>query len=133
MTRPLHRLFHAVVVVGASLSGCGQAEPGASGAHEPASTAPSANANAPFTVVPAVSEPADTAREGEADAGTDTRHDARDADAGADVADASVDGAGADVGDAPRPGGRTQPQPRMPPERCPPGSEMPFPPCYYIR
>lgn len=68
MARPLARLFHAVVVVGAAADGGPEASPGSS---TPAATPQSRSMR-------------------------------------------------------PRP-------PADPPSTCPPGSETPFPPCYYIR
>lgn len=90
MSRPVSRLFHAVVVVGASLGGCSH--------NAPASETPESDVPEPAAVTPepAAAEPSE---------GT--------ADAGVDAGEAAEPATGAS-------------------NACPPGSERPFPPCYWI-
>jgi hypothetical protein len=109
------RLFHTVVVLGAGLSACDPSR-GASGeavrVAEPttASTAP-----APATATAASVLAAATERDPAPSI----------ADAAAPTVHASASGAGARL-PAPRPRSSARGTP------CPPGSERPFPPCYYI-
>ena len=101
------RLFHAVVVVGAALTA-----PACHAPRDRGGAVPLADEAAPASpAAPDVS--------------------ASIADASAPVADAEAASADASTPDG---GGRADSNPTKAgnPKRCPPGSERPFPPCYYI-
>ena len=115
------RLFHAVVVVGAALTA-------------PACHAPRDGGGAvPLAVEAApTSPPAPDVSASLADASAPVANaTAASADASAPIADAEAASADASTPDG---GGRAGSNPTKAgsPKRCPPGSERPFPPCYYI-
>ncbi|MCA9574273.1 MAG: hypothetical protein H6726_02720 [Sandaracinaceae bacterium] len=159
MARSVSRLFHTVVVVGASLSACdgrGGAGPASGSVTAPSvtSSAPEADDGAPVEgsdgtpAAAAQAEPGAGAASASAPpAGNTPSAEAPGADEPArgdgTTAEASRDAVGGDVATDERvaaPTMRARPRPvtttpdthasRM--DACPPGSERPFPPCYHI-
>jgi hypothetical protein len=160
VARPVSRLFHAVVVVGASLSACGASEdPAGPPAAESTTTTPTAAQNpearsgagldtddgaesdsaADAVAGPTADAVADSAAVEDAGAGAAADQDA-DADTGA-----TAEGGSDTAADSPpsrrRRTARGASTSGMTPgmsaqaargDACPPGSERPFPPCYYI-
>jgi hypothetical protein len=121
MAKPPARLFHAVVVLGASLTSCDRR-----GAEESSRTVADTSTASPTIVV--LPTPSDLDQ-----AGIDHADAAGARDAAVEIADASLPDAAA-KGDRPPNVGRATPRPLTSggKRRCPPGSERPFPPCSYI-
>lgn len=138
MSRPVARLFHAVVVVGASLAGCGAGadhDEGPAPARAPSSSvAPglptstaSPEAASPFDSDTDPVQPATAASDASSDASpvgqADTNSDDPAAEAPPRPARSAMRARPAATMAAPE-------SPRG--DACPPGSERPFPPCYFI-
>lgn len=139
MSRPVARLFHAVVIVGASLAGCDAAserEEGPTPAAAPTSAAvpgqptPTASPEATAGAAPDTEpvQPATARLDTSSDGGADDQVDA--ATSGDLAADAPPRPARSAMRARPAPTMAAPESPRG--DACPPGSERPFPPCYFI-